>query len=319
MAGAALVWKIARRPSDIDWKQFEREFPHSENSRFAVIDGTKIHFQDFGEHDAPVVVLIHGYGASTWGWHEVAPQLADEGFRVIVPDLVGFGFSGKPKQAEYTIDAQAWMIKRLLDILGIGRATLVGSSYGGAIASIMALAYWERVEKIVLVGAVSNDNVKNLLLTRLASIPLFGELMTPFLAESRSYLKARLRRTFSPESHHLITDERLEALSRPMYSAGMQRALLESLRRWDANEIEENAHRIEQPALLIWGEGDLTIPLENGEKLHSLLPDSRLVIFRNCGHLPHEEFPADFVRLVTEFAHQKSEQPLELEGSVHHI
>ena len=318
-AGAAVAYKLARRPADIPFEQFADVLENGEHSRFAEVDGTRIHFQDFGEKDAPVLLLIHGYGASTYTWHLIAPELAEKGFRVIAPDLVGFGFSGKPRQAEYTIDSQAWMIHRLMDVLGIGRATLIGSSYGGGVAAQVALNDWERVEKLVLVGAVSNNYVKSLLLTKLSAVPLLGEVMTPILAESKSYLKARLTRTFAAENHHLITEERMKSVSRPMFSAGMQHALLTTLRNWDADQIEKNAHRIEQPTLLIWGEGDQTIPLENGRKLHSLLPNSRLVVFKNSNHLTHEEYPHEFIDLVTEFAHQKVEQPLELAASVHHL
>lgn len=317
--GLAVAYKLARRPADIPFERFADVLENGENSRFAEIDGTRIHFQDFGDKDAPVLFLIHGYGASTYTWHTIAPELAKKGFRVIATDLVGFGFSGKPRQFDYTINSQAWIIKRLMDVLGIGRATLVGSSYGGGVAAQVALNDWERVEKLVLIGAVSNNFVKSLPLTRLSNVPIVGELMTPFLVESRSYLKARLSRTFAPENHHLITEERMKAVSRPMFSAGIQHALLKTLRNWEANQIERNAHRLEQPALLIWGEGDQTIPLENGRKLHNLMPNSRLVIFRKSNHLTHEEYPNEFINLVTDFAHQRVEQPLELAASVHHL
>ena len=83
------------------------------------------------------------------------------GFRVIAIDLLGFGYSEKPKWFDYSIQSQARMISRFMDRQGIGRAIVAGSSYGGAVAATLALDYAQRVEKLVLVDAVINDGVKS--------------------------------------------------------------------------------------------------------------------------------------------------------------
>jgi pimeloyl-ACP methyl ester carboxylesterase len=77
------------------------------------------------------------------------------------------------------------------------------------------------------------------------------------------------------------------------------------LRRWRAGRISRQAHLIKQPVLLLWGEQDVEIPLADGKFLHREIPNARLIVFRNCGHLPQEEYPQEFVEVLTEFVKGK--------------
>jgi pimeloyl-ACP methyl ester carboxylesterase len=249
--------------------------------------------------------LIHGYSASTYVWQTVAPRLAEENFHVVAVDLLGFGFSDKPAWFEYSIVSQARMIERFMDRLGIGRATLVGSSYGGAVASTVALDYPERVEKLILVSAVINDEAKNQRLLKLAAIRGVGELVSPFLIDSKRFLRYRMRRTIAPVNHHLITDERIASVGNPLRAKNAHHSVLTSARNWNANRIEDDAHLINHPTLLIWGEDDKVIPVRNGEKLYDSILNSRLVILKDCGHVPPEENPERFVELIAEFYRDK--------------
>src|SRR5256885_14483879 len=135
LAGTALAVKLLTRPRDVVWSEHVHELRHSEHSRFAEVEGVRVHYLEAGASASPPLFLIHGFTASTLVWSEVLLPLADAGFRVIAPDLVGFGFSEKPRSFEYTIDAHARIIVGLMDKLGLERAPLVGSSYGGAIAA----------------------------------------------------------------------------------------------------------------------------------------------------------------------------------------
>jgi pimeloyl-ACP methyl ester carboxylesterase len=307
LAGAAIAYKLATRASEISWEQFAEVLPHAERSQFVEVDGVKIHYQEFGEASAPPLLMIHGYSASTFSWNNVAPHLAENGFRVFVVDLIGFGFSGKPAWSDYTIDSQARMIIRFMNRLGIGRAKVVGSSYGGAVAAAVALDNPERVEKLILVGAVSNDEVKEAPLFRLATTPFLGEVIAPFLVSSKTYIKARMRNSLAKENHSLIEANRIDGVMRPLQAADAHNSLVKTLRNWHANRIDRDAHLIRQPTLLIWGEDDKVIPIHNGRKLHREITDSRLIVFRRCGHQPHEEYPEDFVDLVTDFCQTKAQ------------
>lgn len=300
-AGAAVAYKLLSRPTEIDWESYAKQIHHPESSRFTEVDGLRIHYQEFGEPAAKPLVLIHGYSASTFTWSFAAPFLAQKGFRVFVVDLIGFGLSEKPAWSDYTIDSQARMIVRFMNRVGIGRAVLVGSSYGGAIALSVALDNPERVEKLVLAGAVCNDEIKNLPLTRMATTPLLGEVMTPFLTSSKTYVRARMRNSLHSANYHLIDETRLSSVMQPLQAADSHRSLLLTLKNWHAARLERDAKNVTQATLLVWGEEDQTVPLRHGRFLHREIPDSKLIVFKNCGHIPHEEYPSEFVHLVADF------------------
>jgi pimeloyl-ACP methyl ester carboxylesterase len=315
LAGAGLAIKLLRRPLDVSWDEHAQELHHAEHSRFAEIEGVRVHYQEAGSLDAPPILLIHGFTASNFVWNDVLLPIAERGFRVIAPDLVGCGFSGKPKEGEYTIDAQARVIVALIDYLKVKSAVIVGSSYGGAVAATCALDYGERVECLVLVDAVINDHAKRRPLLRFAASPLIGEFISPLMLGSRRIVHQQLRRGYAPETRHLFDEQRMTAHHRPLLAASTQRAALMTLRRWSATRIEAEAHRIQHPTLLIWGEDDPEIPLAHGRKLFGQIPNSQFVVFRRCGHMPMEEYPREFVEVLTNFCGDA--RASEIESSAH--
>lgn len=304
-AGAAVAVKMLTRAGTVEWEKVADAVEHSANSHFVPVDGARVHFQEFGDPGDPTLLLIHGYTASTYAWRSAAPMLADEGFRVIAVDLLGFGYSEKPRWFDYSIQAQARMVSRFMDRLGIGRATIVGSSYGGAVAATLALDYAERVEKLVLVGAVCNDNVLRHPILRLATIPGVGESLIPFFADANVYHRRRMRKTLSPANYDLISEERVANVRRPLAAADAHHALLATSRNWHAKRVAHDAPLINQPTLILWGEDDRITPIEDGHLLHERILHSRMVVLRDCGHVPMEEKSQLFTELVSEFCHDR--------------
>ena len=299
--GAAVAVKMLTRAKSVNWDDVSTLIPHSENSNFVNVDGARIHFQEFGDPTKPTLVLIHGYTASLYVWKTVAPMLADKGLHVVALDLLGFGYSEKPKWFDYSIASQARIVSRFMNRLGIGRATVIGSSFGGAVAATLALDYPERVEKLVLVDTVCNDNVKNHPILKLAGIRGVGEAITPFLIGSRAFQRHRMRGTLARANHDLITKDRVESILRPLSAADAHHSLLATSRAWDACRIEQDAHLINQPTLIVWGEEDTVTPVADGYKLQDSILRSRLFVFKDCGHVPHEEKSDLFVELLSEF------------------
>ena len=299
--GGAIAVKLLTRPSTVKFEEVADSIAHSENSKFIDVDGVEIHYQEFGDANDPTLILVHGYTASTYVWKSVAPKFAEEGFHVIAVDLVGFGFSEKPAWFDYRIASQARMISRFMNRLGIGKATLVGSSFGGAVCSWLTLDNPERVEKLVLVGSVINDAPSRNAIFKFLSVPGIGESISPFLIDSKAFLKFRMHGTLDKTKHELITQDRIDSVMRPLRAADAHNSLLTTARNWDANRIEEDAYLIEQPTLLIWGENDAVIPVKHGEKLYDSIINSRFVVLKDCGHVPPEETPELFAELVTEF------------------
>lgn len=304
-AAAAVAVKLLTRPDSVEFEAVADKVTHADHSHFVNVDGARVHYQEFGDASRPPMVLIHGYTASVYVWKTAAPLLAEAGFRVIAIDLLGFGYSEKPAWFDYSIQAQARVVSRFMNRLGIGRATIVGSSYGGAVALTLTLDYPERVEKLVLVDAVCNDEPKNHPILRLASLPGVGELITPFLCDSRSFMKMRMHSTLAKSNHHMITRDRIESIIRPLSAADGHHSVLATSRNWSADHIERDAHQINQPTLIIWGEEDTVMPIRHGFKLHEEILNSRFVILRDCGHVPQEEKSELFSELVSEFCRDK--------------
>ena len=312
--GAAVAVKMLTRAKSVEWDDVVSLIPHAENSHFVSVDGARVHYQEFGDPSKPTMVLIHGYTASLYVWKTTAPMLADAGFHVVALDLLGFGYSDKPRSFDYAITSQARIVARFMNRLGIGQATLIGSSYGGAVAATLALDYPERVQKLVLVDAVANDNVKNHPILKLAAIPGIGEVLTPFLIDSRLFQRHRMRGTLAPANHKLITDDRVEGILRPLTAADAHHSLLATSRAWSAERIQQDAHLINQPTLIIWGEDDKVIPVDDGHKLHQAILHSRFVVLKNCGHVPQEEKSDIFVDVVTEFCRDRKGRVAAREG-----
>jgi pimeloyl-ACP methyl ester carboxylesterase len=301
-AAAAVAVKMLTRADSVRFEDVRHLVPHSDRSRFVNVDGIRIHYQEFGDDTRPAMLLIHGYTASAYVWRHCVHSFVDAGFYVLAIDLVGFGYSEKPRWFEYSIDAQARIVERFLDHLGIGRASLVGSSYGGAVAATLALDYPERVDKLVLVDAVINDDLKKHPILRLVEVPVVGEMITPFLADSYALHRWRMSSSLAPCNLSLVTNDRINAIRRPLSAADGHHSLLATSRNWHAGRITRDAHLISQPTLIVWGEDDTVIPASDGERLHEAISDSRFVLIKNSGHIPQEERSEVFAAVVSDFA-----------------
>ncbi len=298
--GAFVAAKLLLRPGDVEWEKNREAVFHAEYSRFIEVDGVRVHYQEVGEPTAPPMILIHGFAASNLVWSKVFLELAAAGFRVIAPDLPGYGYSGKPRQLEYTIVRQAEIVVAFMERLEIDRGVLVGSSYGAAIAATIALDHPTKVEKLILVGAVTNNKPTRYLLMRLFGSPIIGDILSPLVVGSRRLLRLRMKRVY--DRHSWVLDERrVDARHLPLATRGAHRAIIRTVRRWDAERVSRDAHLLTQPTLLLWGDTDREVPLRDGEQLHDEIPHARLVVFPDCGHLPHEEYPAAFTKVVAEF------------------
>jgi pimeloyl-ACP methyl ester carboxylesterase len=292
--------KLLTRPTDVSWPDSIDFIYHPEHSWFTTIAGVRIHYQEAGNENAPPMILIHGFISSNLVWNETFLPLAEAGFRVIAPDLPGYGYSDKPFDSRYTIDAQAYAVVGLMDRLGIDQATIVGASYGGAIAATIALDYPERVASLVLVGAVTNDQPKKKLLLRLASVPLIGDVATPLFLGSRWILRKRTEEVYLRLGYP-VDERKLEARHHLLETANTHRAMIRTIRGWSADRISRDAGLITQPTMLVWGEEDTHIPVSDAFRLRDAIPNSRLIVFRRCGHLPPTECPEKFVEVVAEF------------------
>ena len=305
VVAGAVAAKLLTRPADVNWRDSLDFIYNPEYSWFTRVDGVRIHYQEAGEESAPPIILIHGFISSNLIWSHVLKPLADAGFRAIALDLPGYGYSDKPADALYTIDEQARAVIGLMDQLGIAKALIAGASYGGAVASIIALDYPERVNRLILVGAVTNDDAKRKLLLRISCLPLIGDVATPLFLGSRWILRKRMQDMYRRMGRP-INEKMVASRHHLLATSNTHRAMLRTARHWSANRIEREASLIRQPTLLVWGDDDDHIPIENALRMRDSIPNAKLIVFRNCGHLPPAEQPEKFVELVAEFGQQEA-------------
>ncbi|MFN3680987.1 MAG: alpha/beta fold hydrolase [Nitrospira sp.] len=239
------------------------------------------------------LILLHGFSGSMWQWEHQQQPLAQH-YRVITPDLLGFGLSDKP-DIDYRPDQLVDFLTNFMDALAIPQATLIGNSMGAGLAMAMALDRPERVDKLVLIGGlppnirlnVTSPIVKRTLDTQAPSwlLSLGNRLFGGWLAQSV------LRELIY--DHSLITPAVLERSTRHRHNPGLIKSMLavkESLGLWESN-YAVRLHTIRHPTLIIWGEEDQVFPLSVGEELHRLIAGSQFVSVPLAGHIPQWERP----------------------------
>jgi pimeloyl-ACP methyl ester carboxylesterase len=296
IAGVAFTVFWFARPADVSFDEARASVPNSEYSRFADIDGLRIHYQEKGV--GTPLVLIHGYTSSTYSWKDVFEPLSKK-FRVIAVDLKGFGFSGKP-DGDYSRRAQALLVTHLLDYLKIEKAWLCGNSMGGAVALNVAFRNPQRVAGLILIDSAGvKVPGSGSLAPAYLTLPVIGRILIALSLTSDKLVREGLEKSFNDRSQ--VTDERVAYYYRFLKTRGGQLAALRARTQADDFPIEQDLSKINAPALIIWGAQDALIPLEAGIKMNKLIKDSKLHIFDSCGHLPQEEMPARTVDEITNF------------------
>lgn len=284
------------RPVDVSFDETRAAVPHSEFSRFADIDGVRLHYQEKGV--GTPIVLLHGFTSSTYSWKDVFEPLSKT-FRVIAVDLKGFGFSSKP-DGDYTRRAQAMLVTHLLDHLQIENAWFCGNSMGGEVALNVALQYPRRVAGLILIDSAGVEVEGSGSLTPgYLLIPVVGRVLMALALTSGKLVREGLEKSFYDDTK--VSDDRVDYYHRPLKTRGGQLSALRARTQSAQFPVEPELGKISAPTLIIWGAEDELIPLEAGRKISSLIKGSELVIIEKCGHVPQEEMPERVLGEITKF------------------
>lgn len=257
------------------------------------VDGTRVRYVDVGE--GPAVVLLHGFASSIENWTAVMPRLVRD-HRVIAIDLRGFGWTDRPV-ADYSPDAQAKMLKALLDERGVtGKISIVAHSWGSSVALAYALAQPQQIERIALYDAwVYDDQLPSMF--HMARAQGVGEILFSLFYDQRADERIALG-FYDPE---IIPEKLVEEVDVAFARPGTRFAALEAVRGMKFDEMETRYHRITVPTLLLWGREDLVTPVSIGERLVRQLPNAKLVVYPRCGHFPMIEAVSESTRDLQEF------------------
>jgi 2-hydroxymuconate-semialdehyde hydrolase len=258
------------------------------------VGGIATNYHDEG--DGHPVVLIHGSGpgVTAWAnWRTTIPALATQ-FRVIAPDILGFGYTERPDGVEYNSTTWTEHLVGFLDALGLDKVSIVGNSFGGSLALNIATRHPERVDRLVLMGSVG------------VPFEITEGLDAVWGFEPSLPAMRRLLDVFAYD-RSLVNDElaelRLAAATRPgvqeafsaMFPAPRQQGV-------DAMAVDEDLiAALTNDTLIVHGRDDQVIPLSNSLRLLDLIQRSQLHVFGRCGHWVQIEHAARFNSLVAEF------------------
>lgn len=254
-----------------------------ENSKYIDINGLNVHYKDEGEGE--VLVLLHGTFSSLHTFDSWA-RILKKKYRVIRLDLPGFGITGPSSKNEYSISIFLDFIENFLNLLGVEKYHLAGNSLGGWLAWELAIKAKERIGKLILLNSAGYINDKN--------YPLpFVIAQTPVLRNVFNYIPKAVVRRFIRQvfnNQAVVTDELVERYYCLIQREGNLNAFI-SIANSNLKQNTKSLQYLDVPVLIMWGQKDKWISPEHALFFEKDIPNSRVVIYEDVGHVPMEEIP----------------------------
>jgi pimeloyl-ACP methyl ester carboxylesterase len=267
---AAGIGFLLRPVSYFDGAMYLRESFSGVRSRAVEVHGFRVHYLEEGPESGKPVVLIHGLGGRAEDWRNLAPYLARAGFRVYMPDLIGYGRSELSANFSYSVQDEAEIVIGFLDALGLKQVDLGGWSMGGWIVQLVAAEAPERVARLMLFDSAG-----------LHVVPDWDtRLFTPKTAVQLDELESLL----TPHPHRIpgfVAADILRISSRSGWVVDKAMAAMLT----GQNVTDNLLPKFKIPLLIVWGEKDTLLPVAQAQTMHRLAPDSELEVAAGCGHL----------------------------------
>lgn len=255
------------------------------------------------EGEGDPVLLIHGFGASSYSWRFVEGPLSEH-HRVYTLDLKGFGDSPKPRDDMYSVYDQARLVRNFILEQGLQDVQIVGHSFGGGVALVTSIYLMEThpglQRSLVLIDSIAYQQQLPGFIELLAT-PVLGPVLT-YLVPNRTQVRSLLEEVYFDDS--LITNDAIDYYAGILAGDNAKYAVITAAQQIlppDLDAFSAEYVRIELPALIIWSRDDTIVPLAIGERLHADLANSRLVVLQGVGHAPQEEKPSLVLPYLLEF------------------
>jgi pimeloyl-ACP methyl ester carboxylesterase len=254
---------------------------------FLDVNGVRLYYYAAGTRGAgEPIVLVHGFPTSGHLWTDVVPLLPS-GHRVVVLDLLGYGRSDRAGSARVDLRSHADRLIRVLDLLGINFACVVGHDIGGGITQSIAIRHPHRVSRMCLIDSVGFDAwPSRMVKVARAMIPLTRHLPPSWI---QSVVRTELLRGYQD---HERGSHDVDLYLRPFMEADGRDALMEHLVALDSSETEALEPRLKDivsPTAILWGDHDPFLPVSLGERLHAAIPKSTIERLPDARHfVPHE-------------------------------
>jgi pimeloyl-ACP methyl ester carboxylesterase len=271
----------------------------------AEIDGRPLHYLRAGS--GPPLLLLHGLLGGAFCWRLNLDGLSRQ-HTIFAVDLPGLGACDAPKHLDCSMIAQAQRVLSLVEQLKLENVDVVGSSWGGAIAMFLA-AQSRRVRSLVLAAPVNPWSDFGAGRIRFFKGQLGAALLRLAWPVSRPVHRIAVKRMYGDPRR--VPVGTIEGYSAQVMQPGRVHSILNSLHNWenDVNALSQAIPQITAPSLLIWGTRDSAVDLRSAEQLRRALPASELKLVEGAGHLPFEETPGEFNRLVLDFVERARAEP----------
>lgn len=259
------------------------------------IDGQRLSYLDNGRTGAArTIMFVHGFGDSSASWMFMARLFRDGDYRVIIPDLPGFGRSSRNPDADYGYVAQGKRLFQLLQQLKVGSVHLVGNSMGGGVVGEMALLKPQAVASLTLIDAAgvhtrATDLDREVLKGSNFLIPKAVEDLPRLLDFAMARRPVMSQPIIDYMAERAVADNALH--TRIFYGVLMP----------DVGFLTLQLADIKAPTLVIWGEKDRLLDPENGKVFARYIPNARLVVLPGIGHMPMAEAPEDTGMAILQF------------------
>ena len=267
-----------------------------EHSQYKDILGMPVHYSIEGT-GTKTLVLLHGTGGSVRDWDLWTEELKDS-FQLVRLDLPGFGLTGANPENVYSLDFYMEFLEKAFDAIGVDSFALVGNSFGGHLAWNYALLHEEQVKRLILVDASGypRKSKKLPIAFRMGANPFLSkwlEKITP-----RFIIKKTAFDVYADDSQ--VTDERIDRYYELLLREGNRKAVMQRLQ-----QVKQDRHHLikdlKMPVLVMSGDKDLLVPVENAQQFHKDIINSTLKIYKNVGHVPMEEVPEESAKDVIVF------------------
>jgi len=269
------------------------------------ISGARTRYLHAGS--GPPLILLHGLLGYSFSWRYVIPTLCTQA-EIYAPDMPGVGLSDRPANLDCSLHACAMRLLEFMDQAGIRACDIVASSHGGAVGMLAATMAPNRFRSLVLVSPVNPWSTYRKHWIAFLKSPLVTPMLPGMALHVQLFHAFYLRRLFGDPRR--IRPGTLEGYSVALRRPGSFEYGLRVLRAWrqDMRELESLLPKIADiPALLIWGDRDAAVDPRSAQPLRKQFRDCRLLMFQGVGHLPYEEVPEEFNRVVSEFLRHRGE------------
>ena len=256
-------------------------------------DGLRVHYQELGE--GPPLVFLHGSGPGASGFSNFKrnyPYFAERGFRTLMPDTLGFGYSSQPDNIDYGLDFLVGKLAKFLGSVGVSRAAVVGNSHGGALAIQLALTHPELVEKLVLMAPGGLEERETYM-----KMEGIRTMMSVFLSKD-GITRDGMRKVFGLQLYdaRLLTDEIIE--ERFQIAEHQPKRVLTSL---NVPHLTPRLAELGCPVFALWGVNDKFCPVSGAMRIAESCKRSRVMMLSECGHWVMVEHTDLFNRLCLDF------------------